>query len=1020
MDNVRAQLMQAIERESKQFQEYYLWLEQSMPTDFFADIKFEDIILITHSLMGFHLENHYSQINLKSGAIVLCMENPKADIRILQNFSLYGIKYYCAYISTQPPPFAESTDRLRIVIIDYFESSENLLFPISDHEKQELKALLQERNNLVSDEDFKKLIEQINTRFLATLSPERITLALDMFFRAKERDPCQYEVRYNQEWKEKGEPSMHIIFAWKNTSTANFFFHLAKVVYRHKLTMRRVNAAHINPHTENSILIMAIGLQGFEDKAAWDVCDISDFLKELVTIKYFDHEDLIEKSFVDPGLIRGNLANFLRSSVDFVHQVLVHVDPYEYTRENIEAALCHHPDLVSILTQCFEFKFHPEQHDLIEYRTLRDQFLKAVDTLDTGKEDIDERHRNVLVQAINFIEFTLKTNFYRNNKVALSFRLDPSYLDHTPFDRKTSFPVLPFAIFYMKGLCFFGFHIRFKDLARGGLRTILPKKLEYAQFDRNEVFMETYSLAYTQHKKNKDIPEGGAKGVIFLEPSGPIELEKNLYENELKKEKLSPKEIETKIKAALRIDRLVYLYQAQKAYVDSLITLVNCEEDGRLRAKHIVSYYPKPEYIYLGPDENMHIEIIEWIAAHSKKYNYRPGSSFISSKPKIGINHKEHGVTSLSVNVCMCQVLEYLGINPEKDMFTVKMTGGPDGDVAGNQMKNLYRYYPNTAKLLATIDISGTIFDPNGLDLEETYQLFKSERPINCYNPEKLSEGGFLVDIQSKKDHTAYAQKTLCWRKQDGKVIKTWLSGNEMNSLLRHTVHQTKADIFIPCGGRPATLNSNNYTDFLEKQTNKPTSRAIIEGANLYLTPKARTALEELGVLIIRDSSANKGGVIASSFEVLCGLVLSDQEMEEYHKKIVEETLNILGQKALEEAQLMLRSHKEMGLPLTEISEKISQKINLYTYQLLDYFEEIDLPKDPEHSLNRCLLSHCPKFLVKHFKERILFNMPPVHQKAIIASYLAAKVVYKMGLNWSPTLVGILPILLDDPEIFGN
>ena len=47
MDNVRAQLMQAIEKESKQFQEYYLWLEQAMPEDFFADIKFEDIILIT-------------------------------------------------------------------------------------------------------------------------------------------------------------------------------------------------------------------------------------------------------------------------------------------------------------------------------------------------------------------------------------------------------------------------------------------------------------------------------------------------------------------------------------------------------------------------------------------------------------------------------------------------------------------------------------------------------------------------------------------------------------------------------------------------------------------------------------------------------------------------------------------------------------------------------------------------------------------------------------------------------------
>lgn len=101
MDNMRDQLMRAIQKESEQFREYYLWLEGAMPKEFFADIKFEDIILITHSLMGFHLENFYSQINLKRGAIVLCLEQPKADIKILKKFSLYGIKYYCAHVSNQ-------------------------------------------------------------------------------------------------------------------------------------------------------------------------------------------------------------------------------------------------------------------------------------------------------------------------------------------------------------------------------------------------------------------------------------------------------------------------------------------------------------------------------------------------------------------------------------------------------------------------------------------------------------------------------------------------------------------------------------------------------------------------------------------------------------------------------------------------------------------------------------------------------------------------------------------------------
>lgn len=1015
MDNVRDQLIKAIEKESEKFREYYLWLEQSMPKEFFADVKFEDIILITHSLMGFHLENDYSQINLKRGAIVLCLEQPDADIKILKKFSLNGIKYYCAHVSNQHPPIKGVKSKLRVVVIDFFEANESVIAPFSDKDRKRLKGLVQERNPDVVDNEFDNLLRQVNSRFLATVPLERIALAIDMFFRAQTRDHCQYEVRYNEDWKVSHGPSMHIVFAWKNTSKANFFYHLAKVIYRHNLIMKGVHASRINPHTENNILIMVIGLQGADGRPAWESADIDDFLKELVTVKYFVQNDLIEKNFVEKKLVRGNIANFIRSLIDFIHQVLVQLDAYKYTPKSIEETLCQHPDLVQLICKAFEHKFHPEHHNIKAYREIRDQVAASIKDLDTGKENIDEQHKNILNQAINFIEFTLKTNFYRNNKVALAFRLDPTYLDQVPFDRKTIFPVLPFAIFYIKGLCFFGFHIRFKDLARGGLRTVIPKRKEFIDLERNEVFMENYSLAYTQQKKNKDIPEGGAKGVIFLDCSDQIELEKEVYTEELKKQHLKQSEIDSKLSASLRIEKLYYLHQSQRSFVDALLSLVNCEADGTLCSKNIYSYYYKPEHIYLGPDENMHTEIIEWIAAQSKHYHYKPGSSFISSKPKIGINHKEHGVTSLGVNVYMHQVLEFLGIDPKKDSFTVKMSGGPDGDVAGNQMKNLYHYYPNTAKLLATTDVSGTIYDPIGLDLKELVRLFDLEKPISFYNPELLNEGGFLVDTTQKREQSNYSQQTLCWRKKEGKLIEDWLSGNEMNSLLRHNVHQTIADIFIPCGGRPATLNINNYTDFLDRQNN-PTSKAIVEGANLYLTAKARKELEQLGVLIIKDSSANKGGVIASSYEVLCGLALKDTEMLEYHPQIIKETLAVIEKRSLDEAKLMLKAYKDQGLPLTEISDKVSQKINLYTYQLLDYFENIHLSNDPNDTLIRCFLDYCPKFLQQKFQKRLIDEIPDGHKKAIISCYLASKVVYGKGLDWSPTLVGLLPVLLSHPD----
>ena len=170
-------------------------------------------------------------------------------------------------------------------------------------------------------------------------------------------------------------------------------------------------------------------------------------------------------------------------------------------------------------------------------------------------------------------------------------------------------------------------------------------------------------------------------------------------------------------------------------------------------------------------------------------------------------------------------------------------------------------------------------------------------------------------------------------------------------------------------------------------------------------------------MLIIKDSSANKGGVTASSYEILCGLALTDDEMITHHDQIVQETLQILERRSLEEAKLMLRTHKEQGNFLTEISDKVSMKINLYTYQLLDYLETIKLSDDPDDPLIQCYLSYCPKFLQEKFQERLIKEVPDVHKKAIISCYLASRVVYRMGLNWSPTLVGILPVLLTDPEL---
>lgn len=1002
----------ALHKETEKFKKSYLWLENNMPPSFFEEVTHENIILIVHNLIGFDLQEYFTTIHLKRAAVVLCLDSADADLKILKDYEMYGIKNYQAYVSTAPPPFPGIKANLRIAQIFFTEAVECVEEPFLEHEKDALRALVKQRNHKVTDEEFDKILHSISNRFLRSLPSDRLILALDMFFRAKTRDNCQYEVRYNEDWEEKNARSMQIVLAWRNTPKHHFLFRLARIVHRYGLVMNRVNASYIDPYSKNSILLLAFELHGSDGRAAWDAADIPDFLRELATVKYFASFDAIDERLIKTGAIPGKLGNFLRAAVNFVHQCLVHIDQNLYTLSHIEDDLCRHPEFTSQICQAFAYKFDPDYHDYVKYEEIRKRCHGDITNLDTGHPGNDTRRKNVLQQALNLVHFTLKTNYYRLNYTAASFRLDPAYLDKIPFDRKSLFPELPYGIFFTKGMHFFGFHIRFKDLARGGVRTVYPTQLEHAASERNNVFTECYNLAYTQQKKNKDIPEGGAKAIIFLKPYERLESETLILKRELEEAHTPLELIEKKLECFKEEQKLEFLYQAQRSFIESLITIVNCDPDGTIRAKNIIDYWKRPEYIYLGPDENMHDAMIQWIAGFSKKYDYKPGGAFISGKPSLGINHKEYGVTSLGLNVYMQKMLHYLEIDPDKESFTVKMSGGPDGDVAGNQILNLQRFYPKTAKLVALTDVSGTIQDLEGLDLTILAELFQQKRSIKYYPPEKLHEGGFLLDKEVKRKQTAYVHQTLCWKMNKGKLTEEWLSGSDMNHLLRSNVHQTPADIFIPAGGRPRTLDLANVSEFLDRE-GRPTARGIVEGANLYLTQSARYALEDKGVYIIKDSSANKTGVICSSFEVLCGLVLNDQTFLTRKEELVKEILERLKVCASHEADLLFKTLDEEGGYLTDISERISERINQYTYELLDYLDQSDLPKDPEHPLIQYFLSYALPLLVKDYQNLLLSEIPEHHKKAIISCHLATLLVYSRGLKWHPSIVDILPVLLE-------
>src|SRR5581483_10723926 len=99
------------------------------------------------------------------------------------------------------------------------------------------------------------------------------------------------------------------------------------------------------------------------------------------------------------------------------------------------------------------------------------------------------------------------------------------------------------------------------------------------------------------------------------------------------------------------------------------------------------------------------------------------------------------------------------------------------------------------------------------------------------------------------------------------------------------------------------------------------------------------------------------------SFEVLASLCLTEEEFLKEKAQYVQEVLTLIGRAALNEARLLLTTHQKTGAFLTDISEQISEKINLFKYQLLDYLEPLTLSTNPADPLIRCLFLYCPPLL---------------------------------------------------------
>jgi len=290
-------------------------------------------------------------------------------------------------------------------------------------------------------------------------------------------------------------------------------------------------------------------------------------------------------------------------------------------------------------------------------------------------------------------------------------------------------------------------------------------------------------------------------------------------------------------------------------------------------------------------------------------------------------------------------------------------------------IKILRRDYGTNARIVGMSDHSASVENPNGLDLEELYRLHIEDLPLDAYNPDLVGDGGEVHVVNTPEG----TQK-------------------------RNTMHnRLEADVFVPAGGRPNTINMLNWKHFL-KEDGSPSSSLVVEAANIFITAEARKKLGDAGVMIVKDSSANKAGVCCSSYEIVASMLLQKQQFLDVKDELVDDVLVRLRDIARREAQLLFREAKmNPSVPMPDVAVNISKSItrvcDFFLKALDDNYDILD-----EANKRRLVEESLPKKLVEVAGDRLIDDLPEQYVKAMIAASLASKMVYAEGVDFVDSL----------------
>jgi len=487
-----------------------------------------------------------------------------------------------------------------------------------------------------------------------------------------------------------------------------------------------------------------------------------------------------------------------------------------YNVETVNQVLLRNSHVALGLFRAFAARFDPELTDE------RDDAVAACDqSVESGLRDVQGLTEDEILRGLfGLVRAAVRTNhFQRPERPVVAIKIDSRKVEAMPSPR-------PMFEIYVHSRLLEGVHLRGGRIARGGIRWS----------DRPDDFRtEVLGLMKTQMVKNAVIVPVGSKGGFILKgrlPGKPA------------------------------IDD--YLRDRYREFVSGLLDVTDNVVDGQvIHPPQVVRGDDSDPYLVVAADKGT-AQLSDTANSVSSEYGFWLGDAFASGG-RHGYDHKTLGITARGVWECVQHHFRNLGIDVQREPFTVAGIGDLGGDVFGNGMLQ-----SRMTKLVAAFNHVHVFVDPDPDPeqsfLERTRVFRQASSTWRDYSAACISPGGGVFERSAKAIPISPEMRRLL--DIDGETV----TGEE----LVRQILRARVDLLYNGGiGTYVKASQEEQADVGDRANDRVRvngcelrARVVAEGGNLGLTQRARLEYWAAGGLINTDAVDNSGGVDMSDHEV--------------------------------------------------------------------------------------------------------------------------------------------------------